>query len=133
MFTNNNCDRNLWIGAPFPPEAPPAPSKKSNSTFIVRFWWNLKHNIFICLPTIIEIEIYEWESPDLPGGPSSFPKKMVKFLIYGAILLIKSRICLLIIIEFKIYEKGPPFPSGVPPHPLKKVQFFIYSTILLRF
>ena len=33
---------------------------KSNSSLIVRFWWNLKDNNFIFLLMIIEIKIYEW-------------------------------------------------------------------------
>ena len=59
--------------------------KKSNSLFMLRFYLNLKRNIFICLPIIIEIEIYEWESTCLPGGLLSLRQKD-KFFIYGAIL-----------------------------------------------
>ena len=80
MFANNNWDRNLWIGAPLSPGGPsPSTSKKSNSSLIGRFWWNLKHNIFICSPIIIEIEIYD-------KGPPSLLKK-VKFFIYWPILM----------------------------------------------
>ena len=63
------------------------PSKKSNSSFIVWFSWNLKHKIFICLPIIIEVEIYEQGPPYSPGPPPPLPLKIVKFFIYGAILL----------------------------------------------
>ena len=53
---------------------------------MVRFCWNLKDNIFICLPIIIDVEIYKWRSPfSLPKPP--IPLKKVKFFIYGAILL----------------------------------------------
>ena len=40
MFTNNNGDINLWIGAPLPPVSPPS-LKKSISSFTSRFLWNL--------------------------------------------------------------------------------------------
>ena len=69
----------------------PLPSKMSNSLFIVRFSWDLKHNIFICLPIIIDIEINVYEPPYPPWGLSTLslppPLKIVKFFIYGAILL----------------------------------------------
>ena len=59
--------KNLHPGGPYqspalPPPRPPSPlhpKKKSNSSFIVPFLSNLKHNIFICLLIIIEIDIYE--------------------------------------------------------------------------
>ena len=46
--------------APLPSLGPPErilPPKKSNSSFIARFLWNLKNNILVCLSIIIEIEI----------------------------------------------------------------------------
>ena len=48
----------------------------------MRFLWNLKHNIFICLPIIIEIEIYD-------KGPLSPPPSLinVNFFIYWPILI----------------------------------------------
>ena len=51
---------------------PPPPLNKSNSSFIMRFCWNLKHTIFICLPIIMEIKIYKWGSSCLPT-----PKKKI--------------------------------------------------------
>ena len=43
--------------------------KKSNSSFMVRFCWNLKRNILICLPIIIEIQVCEQGPPYLPEAP----------------------------------------------------------------
>ena len=37
----------------------PLSSKMSNSSFMVQLCWNLKRNIFICLPIIIEIKFYK--------------------------------------------------------------------------
>ena len=36
------------------------PSKKSNYSFMMWFWSNLKHNIFICLPIINYNKIKNW-------------------------------------------------------------------------
>ena len=64
---------------PLPPEGPRPPSQKSKIFHILcDFLSNLKYNIFICLSIIIEI--------DYPPGASP-PLKIVKFFIYGAILL----------------------------------------------
>ena len=41
---------------PWGPYLPSPHLKKSNSSFIVRFCWNLKNNISICLSITIEIE-----------------------------------------------------------------------------
>ena len=59
------------------------PPQKSNFSFIARFWWNLKNNILICLPIIIEIEIHELGPPYHPGAilPS------LKFFICSVILM----------------------------------------------
>ena len=83
MLTNDNWDRYLWIGVLLP-HGGPSPSKKSNFSFMVQFGWNLKWNIFIYLPTIIESKIYKWESLCSPPPP---PPQKVNFFIYGAILL----------------------------------------------
>ena len=59
---NNNLDRNFWIEANLTfQRAPPPPPHllKKVKFFINAFWSNLKHNIFICLSKITEIEIYE--------------------------------------------------------------------------
>ena len=61
------------------------PLKKTNSSFIERFLSNVKNNILIRLPIIIEIDIYEQGTYYHPGA--SPPLKVVKFFIYGAILL----------------------------------------------
>ena len=73
-------------GNPLTPRVPLPPSK-SNSSFIVRFLRNLKHNNFLCLPMIIEIEIYEQGLPYPPGASPTPSLKIVKFIIYSAILL----------------------------------------------
>ena len=58
------------------------PPQKSNSLFIMWFWLNLKHDIFICLPIIIEIIIFEWR-PLLPDAPStSSPLKQSNFYVW---------------------------------------------------
>ena len=72
---------------PLPPGGPfsPPPQKcKIINLHIVQFLWNLKHNIFICLPIIVETKIYG-KGPPYPPGAS--PLKIVKFFIYDAILL----------------------------------------------
>ena len=84
LFSNINSDRNLWIGAPVPHVAPPQKKKKLNSSFTSRFWWNLEHNIFLCLQIIIVIAIYE-QGPLTPRGPAP-PLKEVKLFIYWFIM-----------------------------------------------
>ena len=65
---------------PYPPGAPPAPSKNLNSSYIVRFWLNFKHHIFICLSLIIEVEIYKWVPFALLPSKSK-RKCMVRFYL----------------------------------------------------
>ena len=63
----------FWNRATLPPLGPPErilPPQTWNSSFIARFWWNLKHNIFICSPIIFYIQIYDKGPPSPP-----FPQK----------------------------------------------------------
>ena len=64
FFSRSSYDHTELISACrnfFPPgPLAPSPLKKSNSSFIVQFWLNLKHNLFIRSPIIIEIKIYKW-------------------------------------------------------------------------
>ena len=68
----------LYRGGPF---FPPRPSKKSNSSFLVRFWLNLNRTIFICLAFINKITIWKWRLPFFLPSYRIFEK--VKFLIFG--------------------------------------------------
>ena len=73
----------FWNWTTLPPLGPPErilPPIKWNSSFIARFWWNLKHNIFMCSLLIIEMEIYD-------KGPPSPSLKNVDFLIHWPILI----------------------------------------------
>ena len=109
---------------PFPPGVSPLPTKKSNPPFILRFCWNLKHNIFICLPIIIEMEMYE-RSPLTLRGPFSPSKK--------SNLKQNICICLPIIIEIKILKwRLIAMETLLLPSPSKS-QIFIYGAILLKF
>ena len=106
---------------PYPSRQGPFPFlKKVNSSFIVKFWFNLKHNIFICLPKIIEIQIYEWKLPYPMGAPPPLPfKKSNSSFIVRFLSNLKHNIfiCLIIIIEIEIYEYGPHYPPGAFPPP----------------
>ena len=100
---------------------------------MVRFCWNLKHNIFTCLPIIIEMKIFDWGSPCRP--PPILKK--VKFFIYGAILL-KLETQHLHMFTNNNWDKNlwlggllAPPPNATPI--LKKVKFFIYGAIFLKF
>ena len=83
---------------------------------MVRFCWNLKLNIFICLPIIFEIKIYKWLFP----CPS--PSQKVKFSIYIAISLD---------FETTISCMNAHTINNWDWNPLKS-QFFIYGVTLLK-
>ena len=88
-----------------------------------RFWWNLRHNIFICSPIIIEIEIYD-------KGPPSLLKK-VKFFIYWPILM-KFETQHFHMFTTNNWDKNLWIGAPLPP-PLKKDRFFIYCAIFIKF
>ena len=96
LFFNNNWGSNLWMG-----HLAPSPLQKSYSYFMVRFCWNFKQNIFICLPIMIENRIYKW-------GPLAPPPSTLKMSNSSVMVRFCSNlkpnifICLPIIIEIKI-------------------------------
>ena len=134
MFTNNNYDRNSWLGAPLPSRGPSPHSKKTNSSFIVWFWLHLKHNIFIFLPIIITIEIYDWEPSYPPGVPP--PPQKSQNLHFCAILM-KFGTQHFHMLTNNNYDRnlwlGTPLLPRDPSPSLKKVKFFIYGAISLKF
>ena len=99
-ITQRGFSRNPWkklpSGGPCLPASPP--SKKSSSSFIVRLWWNL--DIFICLPIIIEIEIYEW-GPFTPRRlfPPPLSKKSNSYFIVRFWWNLKNNIFICLPIE----------------------------------
>ena len=46
------------------------PLRNSSSSFMVRFCLDLKQKMFICLPIIIEFNIYKWVTMPPPPSPS---------------------------------------------------------------
>ena len=88
------------MGLPFPLLSLPHPhSIKSNYLFIVGFCWNLKQNIFMCIPIILRL-----------NSEMGVPFWKSKLFFYCAILKHNIFIYLLIIIEIQIYESGSPCP-----------------------
>ena len=68
VFTNNNWDGNLSIGAPLSPGGGLPPSLESQILHLC-FWWNLRPNIFIYLSIIIEMRDLWIETSLPPRGP----------------------------------------------------------------
>ena len=69
IFTNNNWDKNVSIGAPLPPGGLSLlhPQQSQILHLLVDFD-KIWKNIYICLPIIITIEIYDEETLHPPGA-----------------------------------------------------------------